>query len=238
MKNRTRKISFACIFFLLTFGVSFGQSFNQGDIVFGANIGVPHLYKGIIKLATKTQAFKNQFDGSFEVSPIKGLNPICIKTEFGISEYFGLGLNYSFWNVSFNVTDKYNVLRAGAVTGTDEVDTYKFKIRSASLGIRPNLHIPFENKMNDLYIGVGLGFTSNSVQIDFSSTDVQKVKKNTAYNLRLPGTIYFAPTLGYRHYFNYYFGTNFEIGYEKGAILQAGLVFKFNVNDTKKEKKD
>lgn len=238
MKTLTSKIYCTCIFFLLMLNQSFAQSFNRGDIVFGANIGVPHLYKGVIKLATQTQAFKNQFTGYFEVSSIKGINPVCIRTEFGISEYFGLGLNYSFWNIRFNVTDKYNVLKAGAVTGTDETDTYKFNIRSASIGIRPNLHIPFKNKMNDLYLGVGLGFTINRLQIDFSSTDIQKVNKNTAYNLSLPGTVYFAPTLGYRHYFSYYFGSNLEIGYEKGAVLQAGVVFKFNVMDTKKDKQN
>ena len=215
------------------------QSFSQGDIIINGNIGTPHLFKKIIKVAANSNAFKNNFGNVLEISSIKGFNPIALKAEFGINEMFGLGLNYSFWNVHFDVKDYYNLQNQNTIV-KDSADIYSIKISSKSFGIRPNFHFPFENPKNDLYIGVGLGFTSNKLNIGFSSTDVGRLAKSFGkdleYDLSLPGGIYFAPSMGFRHYFNPFVGLNFEIGYEKGAILQAGLVVKFSTKKAEKEK--
>jgi hypothetical protein len=226
--------------FLLAFKLSFyAQSFSQGDIVINGNIGTPHLFKKIIKVAANSAAFKNNFGDVLEISAIKGFNPVALKAEFGINEVFGLGINYSFWNVRFDVKDYYNIQNQNTIV-KDSADVYGIKISSKSFGIRPNFHFPFDNPNNDLYIGVGLGFTSNNLSIDFSSTDAGRYAKSfnrgLGYSLSLPGGFYFAPSLGFRHYLNPFFGLNFEIGYEKGAILQAGLVVKFNAKKAKDEK--
>jgi hypothetical protein len=55
------------------------------------------------------------------------------------------------------------------------------------------------------------------------------VYPNFNYDLSLPGGIYLAPTLGYRYYPWEYVGANFEVGYEKGAFIQAGIIVRFNV---------
>ena len=88
---------------LLLIGLIFGcalkneaQSFNQGDIIINGNIGTPHLFKGIIKIAANSNAFKENFGNVLEISSIKGFNPMAIKTEYGINEVFGLGINYSY----------------------------------------------------------------------------------------------------------------------------------------------
>ena len=65
----------------------------------------------------------------------------------------------------------------------------------------------------------------------------EQFNKDLEYDLSLPGGLYFAPSIGYRYYFNPYFGLNFELGYEKGAILQGGLVVKFNTKKANQEKK-
>jgi len=214
------------LFFVFSISNYFAQSFTKKTIVVNTNIGIPHLYKGIVKVATETDVFKKQFSGKLEIKDFKGINPLFFKAEYGISKYFGIGLSCAYWNLSFNVLDYYNVLKAGQLIGSDETDTYKFKISSTSFGIRPNLHIPFNNQKHDLYLGVALGITKNKLGIDFSSTDVNKVFPNLNYDLSLPGGFYFAPTIGYRNYFNEYIGMNIELGFDKGSVLQTGFVVR------------
>ncbi len=228
--NFTRKCIALTLLVLGSFQ-SFSQAFDQATVGVSLNIGAPHLYKGILKLATQSERFKEAFNDKLEVSGFKGIYPVALKGEWGISKYFGIGLSTSMWNMSFQVQDNYNVLKAGQVTGTDEIDIYKFKITSTSFGIRPNLHIPFKSSKNDLYLGVGLGMTNNKLEIDFSSTDVNKVIPNAKYDLSLPGFVYIAPSIGYKHYFNKYMGMNIEFGYEKGAIIQGGLALRFNYKE-------
>jgi hypothetical protein len=215
------------------------QGFNQKTFVVGANIGVPHLYRGILKITTNSNLFKNQFNGKLEISNISGIYPITYRAEYGINKYFGLGISGGIFSLNFQVKDFYNVLRAGQITGTDEIDTYKFKITSASIGIRPNLHIPLKNPDYDFYLGFGIGYTSNRLNINFSSTDVSKILSNFNYSFSLPGGMYFAPTIGLRRYYGKYFGLNFELGYDKGAILMGGINLRFNhkVSQEKDEKK-
>ncbi len=206
----------------------FSQGIDKGAIVVNANIGAPHLYKGIVKVATQSDLFKKQFNGKLDVNGFAGMYPVGFRAEYGLNKYFGIGISGAMWTMKFNVVDQYNILHAGQVTGTDETDTYKFKVTSSSIGIRPNLHIPFKNTKSDLYLGFGLGMTSNKLEIDFSSTDVNKVFPNLSYELSLPGGLYFSPTLGYRHYFANVVGMNIELGYDKGAIVQGGIAFRFN----------
>lgn len=209
------------------------QSLESSDIMLNANYGVPHLYRGIVKIAANRADFKTRFAGTLEVSDITGLNPISIKGEYGVNEYFGLGLSMGFWTINFNVKDYYNLQNQNQGTIIkDSVDTYTFKISSKSFGIRPNLHIPLKSRSNDIFFGLGLGITKNKLTIGFASTDAGRLAKafgkDLEYSLSLPGGIYFAPSIGYRHYFGEYIGLNFEFGYEKGALLQAGVVIRFN----------
>lgn len=234
--------NFLLIVIILLFSIRIkSQSVNKGDIALNVNIGTPHLFKGIIKVAANSSIFKQNFDGIIEISSIKGINPIAIKAEYGFDKLFTLGLNYSFWNISLNVEDHYNSQKIsyGSIY-EDSVDIYKINISSKSLGIRPVFHFPIKSYKNDIYIGVGLGITKNNLNISFNSTDVGRFAKNfnkeLQYDLYLPGGVYFAPSIGYRHYFNPFFGLNFELGYEKGAILQGGLIFRFNHYQTVRDK--
>ncbi|MCE3229730.1 MAG: hypothetical protein K0S32_4281 [Bacteroidetes bacterium] len=208
------------------------QSHNKGDIMLGANMGAPHLFKGIVKLAVKSQGFQENFSGIIEISDISGLNPLAVKGEYGFGEVFGLGLNYSTWNLSFDVKDYYNVQNQNGTIVKDSFDIYKIKVTSTSYGLRPVLHIPMKTFKHDIYFACGLGITKNALSISFSSTDVgriaKKFNKDLEVDLSLPGGIYFAPSVGYRVYFHPYFGMNIELGYEKGAIIQGGFLFRFN----------
>ncbi|MBA3682100.1 MAG: hypothetical protein H0W73_13225 [Bacteroidetes bacterium] len=221
------------------------QSVSKGDIALNVNIGAPHLFKGITKLAANSSVFKSNFDGIVEISSIKGTNPIAIKGEYAFDKLFTLGLNYSFWSLSFDVEDHYNAQNVSfGPIYEDSVDIYKIHISSTSYGIRPVFHFPLESPKNDIYIGLGLGITKNNLNINFSSTDAGRFttifRRELEVDLSLPGGIYFAPSIGYRHYFVPGFGLNFELGYEKGAIIQGGLVFRFNhkkeIRETQKAK--
>lgn len=204
----------------------FSQSFSEGELAFTGSIGTPHTFRNAVRLITKTDLFKETFEGYVEVK-VTGMNPTSYKGEYGVHKMFGVGVCVASWNMQAAVTDKYNVVRPGQSVATDEIDTYKFKMSSISFGVRPNFHFPFENKKTDLYIGVGLGFTKNSLTIDFASTDVNKVLPIDHYSFSLPGGFYFAPTLGYRYYFANFVGLNFELGWDKGAILQGGIALHF-----------
>lgn len=228
MKKRKLKYSFIL---LLVWGLSFSQSFDKGQVIIGANIGSPHTFRNAVRLILKTDAFKNRFSGYIDAS-VAGTNPITARGEYGITKLFGLGLCFGTWNMQISVTDKYNVIHSGQTFGQDEIDTYKFKISSTSFGVRPNFHFPLKTTSSDLYIGVGLGFTKNSLTIDFSSTDPGKSLPIDHYSFSLPGGFYFAPTFGYRYYFGKVIGLNGELGWDKGAIIQGGIVIRL---DFKKE---
>jgi hypothetical protein len=221
--------SFCLLFFSFINFLCPSQSLQRGDVTLNANYGVPHLYKGVVSVIASSDQFKNQFEGTEQLSPITGINPMSFKAEFGINKWLSLGLSSAFWTIKFGVTDNYNVLHAGQITGTDETDTYKFKINSTSFGLRPNFHIPLESRKHDIYIGMAFGITLNKLNIDFSSTDINKKAPGFNVDLSLPGGTYLAPTLGYRYYPSEYVGANFEVGYEKGAFLQAGIIVRFNV---------
>lgn len=156
MQNTSRVILFIIVLMCLS-GVSFSQSFNQNDIILNGNYGVPHLYKGIVKIAAGRQEFKSKFEGVLEVSDITGLNPIAIKGEYGFTKYFGLGLSAAFWTINVDVKDYYNAQNQNAGNFLkDSLDIYSFNISSKSYGIRPNIHLPLKSRSNDLYFGVGL----------------------------------------------------------------------------------
>lgn len=217
------------------------QSVNKGDIALNVNIGAPHLFKGIVKLATNSNVFKENFDGIIEISSIKGINPVAVKGEYALDKLFTLGLNYSTWSLSFDVKDHYNAQNVSfGPIYEDSVDIYSIKISSTSYGIRPVFHFPLEKCKNDIYLGLGLGITKNNLNINFSSTDAGRFTsvfyKELEVDLSLPGGVYFAPSIGYRHYFIPNFGFNIELGYEKGAIIQGGLVLRFNPKKEIREK--
>lgn len=217
------------IFFLAIYsGLVFGQAFEKGTIVGTLGMGAPHLVKATAKAVTGTKKFDDLFKGKLVVNNFSGMNPVLFKAEYGFKKYFSLGLSGGVWTMRFDVEDHYNVLKAGQITGKDSLDIYKFRITSTAIGIRPNIHIPFKNQNIDVFLGLGLGMNKNKMVIDFSSTDVNRVFPNLDYDLSLPGFVYISPTIGLRKYFNEFIGLNFELGYDKGAIISGGIALRLN----------
>ena len=200
------------------------QGFMKGDIVVSATTGVPHLHKEIMRLNTKTDAFKNSFHGNPKVISIKGINPLTFKYEYSISQHFGLGICIGAWSINLKVEDSYDYQKPGFTNLSHTTDTYKYRFSSVSFGIRPNVHFPLQDKKSDLFIGCGFGLTKNTISINFTSTSSTI---SGYYDGGAKAVLYFAPTLGYRRFLTANVGLNLEAGYEKGALLQAGLMFRF-----------
>ena len=201
------------------------QGFMSGDMIASACIGVPHLNKASVKHQTKTESFKNSFNGSAEVVSIKGPNPIALKYEYALSNRVGLGISVSWWSVIINVKDEYDLVENKKVY--HYTDTYSFKMSSIAFGIRPNYHIPLKKNKCDLFFGCAVGIARNDMSVSYNSKLSNGSLGGSFYEFKLPNSIYLAPTVGYRAYVSSSFGLNVELGYEKGAILQAGIVFRF-----------
>jgi len=209
----------------------FAQDFMKGDIIISASMGIPHLHKVISRLNTKTEGFKNSFRGTAKVTSINGTNPLAFKYEYGISNHFGIGVSVGFWSVRLRVKDSYDFIENPNTpyqTTKQYVDAYSYKFSSISFGIRPNFHLPLSNKKADLFVGCAIGITKNKTHLDFngylpgSSTYVSGY-----FEKGYKAVLYLAPTIGYRRYLTANVGLNLEAGFEKGALLQAGLMFRF-----------
>lgn len=207
---------------LLSHKFSFSQGYLKGDVVAGASIGMPHLYKYLQEVYMRTEKFKSSFKGSVEVVSITGTNPIALKYEYALAKNFGLGLSVAWWSYEVNVNDHYDQVSGSNVY--HRTDNYKVRYRSTSFGIRPNYHFPVRWKKADLYMGCALGLTKNQVTINFSSTGSSF---GQFYEGGAPLSLYLAPSVGCRFFLMGNFGLNVEAGFEKGALLQAGIVFRF-----------
>jgi hypothetical protein len=216
------------IFLCLACKICSAQAFEQGTVVGTLGMGAPHLAKATVRAITRSQKFDDLFHGKLVVKDFTGMNPVLYKAEWGFKKYFGLGISGGVWTMNFAVEDHYNVLKAGSITGKDSLDTYKFHITSSAIGLRPNIHIPLKNQSLDIFIGLGLGMSKNKMTVDFSSTDVNRIFPNQTFDLGLPGFVYISPTIGFRKYFGEYIGLNFELGYDKGAIISGGLALRLN----------
>ncbi len=231
-----KKVAILLLFILMQNASISQEGFGKKQVIFNVSIGAPHLTKTTVRLITKTDAFKNSFNNIAGVT-VKGLNPVSFKCEYGFNKYFGLGITLAAWNLKIDLTDRYNVLNSSQTLGADSVDIYKFKITSASIGIRPSLHIPTGDLYNDVYFSLGLGYTKLSLTVDFNSTDINRTLPVFDYRKKfsLPGSFYVSPLLGYRHYFSKPLAGVIEFGWEKGAIIQAGLSLRCGkINSEKK----
>lgn len=196
------------------------QVIQKGDIICSLSFGIPHLEKLKIKTSTQSHSFKSSFKGTVKVNYIRGTNPLTFKYEYCLGKYFGLGASLSFWSVRVNFQDDY--------AGGKYTDSYYYKFSCIALGIRPNFHIPIEDKKADLYIGCAIGLSKRSVSADFHSSTVNLNPYNYSYlEHDYKATLFVAPTLGYRKYISKNFGLNVELGYENRALFQVGLVFRF-----------
>jgi hypothetical protein len=134
---------------------------------------------------------------------IKNFNLVGVRMEYLILKNFGVGLEYTYALVDF----KYE---HNSAIYTGSISKQRF------LG-KAYFHILEDDAKTDAYITAGLGSTLSKIK----STEP---KNNIDQNITLI-PVSFRLGVGFRHFFNDYFGFNGEIGIG-GPLIQAGLTFK------------
>jgi hypothetical protein len=135
--------------------------------------------------------------------------PLFLKYEYGISEKFGIGLNFSYltgvagFNSELNGTTYYN-----------EISRTGYNIM-----LRFNWHFG-ENDIVDPYFGIAAGFRNNIWESDFGDPDLEDLNIETIFPLGLEATF------GARFFITDYLGAYIEVGLAR-AIAQVGITTTF-----------
>lgn len=228
-----RLISFLIITTLIIFytNTTFAQAFQKGNknLDFGVGFGI----YGTSQTSTTTfngQTFTDtENDGA--VSTV-----IPINFEYGVTDKFGIGATLIYNNYVINDSDK----------------VFLNKVSSIDLGLNFNYHLLSSDK-NDLFVGLGVGFSSMS--IDYVTSSFQFIDgvsgSGMYYSIGLTDRIFFSDHVGilfnlsYRGY-NYSsleanysseaeqlfstagvsYSQNFEWKFN-GVHIGTGLAFKF-----------
>ncbi len=220
------------------------QAFVPGDILINANYGGPQVTPAILKTALKVYYKSITNANSTYVFSVKNSGVLNAKLEYAIYDNLGLGFASSYWNMAVDMQNNY--IDNNPTNGISEsyVDTYKLNISALAIGIRGNYHLLDETdtKWIDPYFGITLGITKYNYNLDFSSTYPDK-KSVEAYDFFKSGyasrflkpnySSYVSTTFGVRLYPIKYFGFNFEAGWDRGAFLFGGVVFKFHTKPIK-----
>lgn len=158
---------------------------------------------------------------------ISGIGPILLKTEYMISNRFGICINGSFSNYKLSWQD------VGYDTIQKQYRLFEFGIKSYELAgtIRGNYHF-WKRKKIDSYAGIGIGYGLFHIG---SYTYAHTTR--FAINYDLPPTLSLECTYGIKYFPIPYIGLFTEIGLGKSwilfdkyfipeALIQAGISFK------------
>lgn len=243
MKN----VLFLLVFLCNASGLN-AQGFKQGDIIVNGNFGGPQITPAILRTALnvyyKANADKNKNE-QFKVS-ISNSGVLNGKTEYGITEDVGIGLAASYWNMNIYIENNYKDQDPVTNSQKDYKDEYSVKTSALALGIRGNYHFADEvkSKLIDPYIGFTLGATRYTYDLGFTSTFPDKKLPLNTYSFKSGWGSYVSTTAGIRFYPVSFIGLNAEIGFDRGAFLFGGIVFKirskppkFLLDDDKSQEK-
>jgi hypothetical protein len=190
-----------------------GRSFEQGNVIISAGLGVGNFRNTIFNFIKKTSG-----------ADVQGLDisttlPYFIKAEYAVTDNFGLGINLAHIN---SRTGDFTFQATNPATGQPETATASIRLPNTSIMGRANLHFVNDEKL-DVYIGLGLGVRFGGYKI---KTAVEDRFDNTFPNIPLIVPVGFEATLGARYFFIPNLGAYAELGGAKG-ILQFGICGKF-----------
>lgn len=222
----------AWIIFLQTALLLKSQPFKEGDVAFNFNYGIPNISFLVVKTSAKL-IFKSTGSDNFSLNfSQKGV--FSGRAEYGLNSKLGAGVSFAYWQMTIGVKDNYFSNNPATGVYQNYVDDFKFNLSALAIGARLNYHfVNSENRESkiDPYIGASLGLTSYRLNFSFQSNYAGKVQPNATIGLKSGFGAYFGATLGLRYYPVKPVGLNFEVGYDKGALLFAGLIFKFNTKN-------
>ncbi|OFY84827.1 MAG: hypothetical protein A3F72_19510 [Bacteroidetes bacterium RIFCSPLOWO2_12_FULL_35_15] len=190
------------------------QAYATKQSFITAGYGFPSLYYSDVKNALEGYKKDYQTNSSRFTYDLKGYGPILLKYEYALTSIVGIGASFGYWNI--NYTQNFYYHPSGI--GQEAITNYRYS--SFSAGARLNFHFGTKDKL-DPYAGIAGGFTKNTEKITYITGNIgpKCIFDNPS--------IYFALTGGLKYYFTKNIGAYCELGYDKGAVLQAGLAFKF-----------
>jgi len=200
--------------FIAAIGLAFtasnvqAQSFDEGKSVVTVGYGFPNLV---------TATFRNLYNTTDHTGyTFQAMGPLMARYEYGLSEKigFGLVLGYSSMTLSYNYED-YNT------AGTLSTYTAKLKWSSPTVGGRMSIHFATKDKL-DPYFGVAAGWSGNTLTWTDNNPNNSNNKSSISFT-----PFYFGLGVGMRYYFTDNIGMYVEFGWDKWALMQAGLALKF-----------
>lgn len=217
------KNTIVLIFCLIAY-LAKAQSFEKGEITINGNVGGPLIPVAAAKTGLKLY-YTSTNDRKFEVD-ITNTPALNSRIEYGISEEVSLGLSVAYWKINALVKETYSLNVNNIATA--QLDEINLGVSALAIGVRGNYHFNTSNKESkiDPYIGGAIGFTNYDFSIGFTSSVEGKSLPQETFKFKAGGGPYFATTFGLRYYPIKYIGLNTEIGWDRGALFFAGIIFK------------
>ncbi len=222
-----KKIVLLTVWFAFSSAVSFAQVFSekkyevgivketakcfgQGVAAFTVGYGYPSWGQVFYNLWINSNGYNNVYDN---YSP-KGIGPLHLKGEIGLSKMIGMGLSVNYESYGGKWTRLYYV----QANNRDESFNENLTITSLSVMPRFNLHFAVTNQI-DPYFGVGAGYklTTYNFHSDYSSALDEHEEGLLPVGLET--------TFGLRIYFSDSFGVYMEMGLAK-SLVQGGIAIK------------
>ena len=207
MKKTLLSVIAALSFTLTTLNTS-AQAFDEGKSVVTIGYGFPNLI---------TATFRSIYNTTDHTGyTFSAMGPLVARYEYGLSEKIGFGIvaGYSMMSLSYTYQDWNSTMTA-------QVNyTATLKWSSPSVGARMSIHFATKDKL-DPYFGVSAGWSGNT----FTWTDTNP-NNNTKSSVSF-SPFYFGLGVGMRYYFTDNIGMYVEFGWDKWALMQAGLALKF-----------
>lgn len=216
---------------ILNSALSKAQAYELGDLSMNFNYGAPQITPAVIKVGLNLYYKSKWADNSYQFS-IKNTGVYNAKLEYGVHENLSLGFAASYWSMGIDLQHNYNDNHPVTNVKTDFLDSYHFDVSAMAVGLRGNYHFfgGEKRKVIDPYSGLTIGLTKYTYNVGFKSDYPDKKLPADTYHYKSGLSTYFSGTLGMRVYPVKYLGFNFEVGFDRGAFLFGGVVFKIHTN--------
>lgn len=206
------------------------RAYQMGDIVLNVNYGAPQITPAVIRTGINL-FYKSRWGSDAYSFKINNSGVLNGKFEYAIHEDLGLGLATSYWNMGVDLDYTFDK----AADGTNLQDHYHFAMSALAIGARGNYHFNTdkEYKYIDPYYGVTAGLTRYTYEATFRSDDPTRTIPKDTFKWRSGYLTYFSTTFGLRVYPVRFVAVNMEVGWDRGAFLFGGVVFKLHTKPPK-----
>lgn len=205
------------------------KAFKTGTFAVTVGYGFPNLYKSLHKsFIVNLNNLGDPYGTTTYAYSTNAFGPTFLKVDYGVTKLIGLGLTAGYFNSNITQTATYTVTEYNSSTSTYSDKTYQdvtnYTYSSFSIGARINFHFGTGKRL-DPYVGVALGYSSNTIKQTYSSNNPNAIVSAPYNRTGIP--THFAVTIGMRYYFTPNIGIYGEVGFDKWSLMQGGLAIKF-----------